>query len=627
VISLRALGPVELSVDGRAAPPELLWRKNLALLVYLARSPRHARTRDHLIGMFWGDKPESSARHSLREAIRVLRQAGDETAIEADADQVRLADGALTTDVETFERHALAGEWSAAAALAVGDFLEGFGLADAPAFEDWLSAERLGIRRRMVDALVQSAEAHQRTGDARTASDLARRALALDPLSDPAARAVMRALALLGERTAALAAYDAFAARLAQQVGAEPDSATQHLAGQIRRERVWREADAAPRGAESRRSPLVGRDDELARVLDLWTVCRGGRATVVLIEGDAGAGRTRLAEEIAARTRLDGAVSAEVRGAPADRAEPWSGVMGLAGGGLLSAGGIGAAPAEALATFAGRLEAWGDRFAAARKAEPRTPGAALSAVVGAAAAEQPVVLLLDDAHWLDGASLEAVHALARDLAALPVLIVLTAQRQPAREEIDQLRARLGRDTAGAALTLGPLGPDGLHALARWAMPAFDAVEVDRLARRIAADSAGLPLLAVELLHAVALGLDLSAAPRAWPEPARTLDQTLPGDLPDSVVAAIRIGFRRLSKDAQAALAAVAVLGEHVLPARLGAATALTAEALAAALDEAEWQRWLTADGRGYEFVARIARDVVARDMVTEGQRRRILDRA
>jgi predicted ATPase len=248
-------------------------------------------------------------------------------------------------------------------------------------------------------------------------------------------------------------------------------------------------------------------------------------------------------------------------------------------------------------------------------------------VVGAAAAEQPVVLLLDDAHWLDGASLDAVHSLARDLADLPVMIVLTALRQPPRDEIDLIRARLGRDAAGAAITLEPLGPAGLLALTQWAMPSFGAVEQDRLARRIAADSAGLPLLAVELLHAVALGLDLNSTPRAWPEPHRTLDQTLPGDLPDSVVAAIRIGFRRLSKDAQTALAAAAVLGDRAEPIRLAAATGLAPDALATALDEAEWQRWLTADGRGYAFVAGVARDVVARDMVTAGQRRRFLEQA
>ena len=70
MIVCRTLGPVDMSVNGAGAPPALLWRKNLALLVYLARSPKRARTREHLIGLLWADKPEEDARHSLNEIGR-----------------------------------------------------------------------------------------------------------------------------------------------------------------------------------------------------------------------------------------------------------------------------------------------------------------------------------------------------------------------------------------------------------------------------------------------------------------------------------------------------------------------------------------------------------------------------
>jgi len=65
MITLRTLGPVEVTVDGEPAPRELLWRKNLALLLYLARSPERRRSREHLVAVFWGDKPDASSRHSL----------------------------------------------------------------------------------------------------------------------------------------------------------------------------------------------------------------------------------------------------------------------------------------------------------------------------------------------------------------------------------------------------------------------------------------------------------------------------------------------------------------------------------------------------------------------------------
>jgi predicted ATPase len=171
--------------------------------------------------------------------------------------------------------------------------------------------------------------------------------------------------------------------------------------------------------------------------------------------------------------------------------------------------------------------------------------------------------------------------------------------------------------------LAPLDDAAIRELVGWAMPAYPEPDAERLVRRIAADSAGLPLLAIELLHAVALGLDVGAVAGTWPAPYKTLDQTLPSELPDTIVAAIRVGFRRLSADAQRVLVAAAVLGGRQPANVLGRAAGLSGVALDMALDELEWQRWLSADGRGYGFVARVARDVVDRDMVIEGQRQRI----
>jgi predicted ATPase len=193
-------------------------------------------------------------------------------------------------------------------------------------------------------------------------------------------------------------------------------------------------------------------------------------------------------------------------------------------------------------------------------------------------------------------------------------------------EIDQLRARIGRDLTGAAVSLGPLGIAELRELARRILPRFDEGEVDRVARRVAIDSAGIPLLAVELLRAVALGMDLAGISGAWPEPLKTLDQTLPGDLPTAVVSAIRVGFGRLSRGARTVLAAASVLEDRVPVDVLARATDVSQAELIEALDELEWHRWLVSEPRGYEFTARIVRQVVARDMLTPGQRRRVLER-
>ncbi|HEX6432745.1 MAG TPA: hypothetical protein VFZ87_00815, partial [Gemmatimonadales bacterium] len=103
--------------------------------------------------------------------------------------------------------------------------------------------------------------------------------------------------------------------------------------------------------------------------------------------------------------------------------------------------------------------------------------------------------------------------------------------------------------------------------------------------------------------------------------------TLPGELPDMVVAAIRMSFRRLSPAGRQVLSQAAVLGDRISPQLLSQVTGLPAEELMPILDELEWHRWLLSEPRGYSFLARVVRDVIARDMLTPGQRRRILEAA
>lgn len=630
MILCRTLGPVELVLDGGYAPAELLWRKHLALLVYLARSPRRGRTREHLLGLLWAEKPESDARHSLNEAVRVLRRSMGESAIDTSAGQVRLAPEAVRLDLEQLETLAARAEWAAAAEMVAGEFMEGFVVPGASEFEEWLAAEREIWRRRGVEVLVRSTECLLSSGHAREASEMAARAAALDRRSDRAIRALLRSLALAGERAAALERYEAFRQALANELGVQPEPETAELAELIRRERL-QPPPPDPGGSGDpeapARFPLVGREAELAHLLAGVAACRTERrASAIVLEADPGNGKTRLLEEILARLRLDAAAVAAVRAVEADRAEPWSGLRALVRGGLLQARGLSGAPPGALAAFAGDLPEWAERFPGAVGESPFPPGRALGELLRAALDEQPVFLAVDDAEWLDRDSLLALGAALRDLSDRPFGVLLTISPRAAPPELDELRARIGRDLAGAAVVLGPLGLEALRALARHILPRFAEVEIDRVVRRIGTDSAGVPVLAVELLRAVALGMDLNATAGAWPEPFKTLDQSLPADLPDAVVAAIRVGFRRLGRSAQQVLAAASVLDDRVTPELLARAVELPLDEVTSALDELEWHRWLLSEPRGYGFVARIVRQIIARDMLTPGQRRRILER-
>ena len=93
-----------------------------------------------------------------------------------------------------------------------------------------------------------------------------------------------------------------------------------------------------------------------------------------------------------------------------------------------------------------------------------------------------------------------------------------------------------------------------------------------------------------------------------------------------MVAAVRVGFGQLERKTRQVLAAASLLdGEvHARDARPG--TGSPERDVIRALDLLEWQRWLVSEPRGYDFAARIVREIIARDMLTPGQRHRILGR-
>lgn len=582
------------------------------------------------MGLLWGDRTEAAARHSLSEALRVIRRTAGDSSVDTTSGQVRLAPGFVEVDVDQLEELVAGENWEAASELIAGEFLEGFAVPEASQFEDWLASEREHWRRQGVEVLVRASEALAQTGRTQDASALAARSLALEPSSERALGAALRSMSLAGDRAGALELFDRFRARLAETLGTQPGHEIRALVERVRRERGVRPevTTAWPDGEPVVRAPLEGRDRELGRLLEgVARSARERRPTLLVLEGDSGVGKTRLLEEALTRLRLDGISITSARAVEADSTQPWSGVMAIARGGLLDAPGIGAASPESLASLAAVLSEWRDRFPGVPLGAEVPLSRALGESLRAAAEERPVVLAVDDVQWLDPDSASALGLILRDLSGSPLTVLLAVVPHPPRAELDELRSRIGRDLGGEAVRLRPLDRAALRRLAERMLPGYQPVAIDRVTRRVATDSAGMPLLAVELLRAVALGLDLGTTSEAWPEPLRTLDQTLPGELPDAVVAAIRIGFRRLSPSAQRVLAAASVLGDLVPAALLERAVSLGPDETAVALDELEWHRWLVAEPRGYSFVARIVRRVVEGDMLTEGQRRRVLTAA
>ena len=630
MIRLQTLGTLEVTMDGAEAPSELLWKKNVALLLYLARAPKRRCTREQLIGLLWPDKDDAAARQSVREAIRMVRHYVGDERLKTTGDVIQLQDNTVALDTDEFERLVKQRDWESTTPLINGRFLDGFKISDAAGFEDWLTIERSHWNARSLEALLNHADARLDAGDELGADAPLHKAREIDPLSQRALRAAMRRVAVANDRSGALRLFDEFQ-KEAQRESLALEPETKALVERLRNGRTWhlpKEALSPDRSVAWRRAPLLGRQRELATALGHWRTARtregGGHLSLLVLEAESGGGKTRFIEEVVTRVGLDGGVALAMRAVPADLEHPASAMLGLARGGLLDAPGVAGANPAALASLAAQMSEWAERFPQKNSAPSWSVDAAVTEVLRVTSAEQPLLVVFDDAQWIDAASYQSIEQMTRDLARAPILIVLAATPEPAPPKLAELRARLGRDLGGAAITLGKLTLEAIRELVQWALPTYTGDDADRLARRIAADSAGLPLLAVEICHAMAQGLDLEATSGLWPHPQRTLDSTFPGDLPDTIVAAIRVGFRCLSRAAQQALVATAVLGEPVSAKKIGVATSLAGDALHAALDELEWRRWLVAEARGYAFVARIVRDVVARDMVTEGERQRIL---
>src|SRR5439155_1603247 len=175
-LALHCLGPPSVRVDGREAPPDVLWRKHVALLTYLALSPDGTRSRSHLLGLLWPESPDDKARRSLNEAIRRLRSALGTERLLTRGDALQLNASELEVDIQHFETLRAEGQLRALELLR-GEFLEGFHVDDAPVFEDWMGAQRAQIREAATGLLVARAEeqlAVNRYGEARALARLDR---------------------------------------------------------------------------------------------------------------------------------------------------------------------------------------------------------------------------------------------------------------------------------------------------------------------------------------------------------------------------------------------------------------------------------------------------------------------
>jgi len=321
-LQLRLLGPTQVQLDGQ--PIAHCADTAQALLAYLAMHAGIPCRRTSLAGLLWSDYSQSSALTNLRQALRRLRTAiGDSDAsppyLLATRTTIALdPESDYSLDVDAFSEaldaarsHAhrsvetcptCAERLAEAVELYRGEFLDGFAL-DSALFEEWMVVERERLHGQALEAVGHLAAYHEARGAYEEAAHYARRVLALEPWREEAHRALMRALALGGQRAVALAQYDACRDVLREELGVEPSEETTQLYERIRDGQDLTGfgkpvRSAGPSNLPAQLTPFVGRECELAEIAARLAdpECR-----LLTLVGPGGSGKTRLALEAAAR--------------------------------------------------------------------------------------------------------------------------------------------------------------------------------------------------------------------------------------------------------------------------------------------------------------------------------------
>ena len=426
---LRSLGsPALFTVAGEQV--RFRTRKHLALLVRLALEPDKRFTRDYLADLLWPGAPPRHANHSLAQGLSVIKAKIARAAVLLQRATVGLAAGWVDVDAS----HLAAGDVSTD-----GPFLDGFEIADARPFEDWKDEYRARLTPQVRDCLVRQMDAARRIGDFPTVERHATRLQDLDPLAEEGIRGIMEARAWASDRSSALKAFARYEAQLAEELGAKPGPELVRMADLLRDGRRPAAGPHAagypPERADRRFEPetLIGREREFSVLYDAWLEARRKNPRIVIVTSDPGVGKTTLVNAFASTCQMDGAVVARAQAYDAERELPFA-VLGELVKQLAAQRAIGSADPEALSeltrissevlkAFPGvpKPVEWSPELMPLRLAD-----AFLKTLV-AAASDSPVMLVVDDIHAADNASIAILHTVARRLTDERVLMVLVGR--------------------------------------------------------------------------------------------------------------------------------------------------------------------------------------------------------
>ncbi len=511
---LRCLGPVSfVAPDG--LPRRFRTRKQMGLLLVLARRAGRPQGREQLVELLWGGDEPRAARHSLAQSISLINKAFGQDAIRfAGKDQVTLREGLVWLDADEFEQHAAAGRYEEARGLWRGNLMEGLWVQRAPAFEAWVDSERQRLKRLHRTVLHAAVEAERTAGNWSAMRATAESLLESDPLDEAAMLGYLEALTLAGDRTLALRRFAEFESRLKDELDAEPGVA---LKAWIKRQRKGEELPTPapsvfPRVAETQTlptaRPVYGREAEFKVLWDAWTAAQQSQGSFIILEGPAGIGKSALAGKLANQAHVMGGAVCFVRCWRTEKSVPFAPITALI------------RQLMRLPGFVALNEVWiGELSRLVPELRERYPNAPAPMAIDDSARhricdgtlhaascisdEEPLMMIVDDVHCADEASLALLHYFARQTPRLPVMLVCTSRTNVAETSLERAFFETARTLRVAKfLELRSLAYDQSAKIAREAL-AQRGLEAPEWALSLLYERAsGVPLQVIESVMAL-----------------------------------------------------------------------------------------------------------------------------
>ncbi len=623
-------GPLQVQWD-EASRPLPAGAAARALLAYLIFHHGRDAPRERLAGLFWGDRPDAAARRALSHALWQIRQSlgpgADRLPTEREWVRFQLQPQDYL-DVQAYERalrHARAGPdapdkslLEQAVALYQADLLEGY-------YDNWLLLERERLRESYLQALDDLILVCKQTEDYRRALFYAKQLVLADPLRESAHRELMRLYHLQKRDRAALQQYEHLRLMLERELGVEPARATTALYRQIASSLSTSKTPYLPHTQppsilEWGRLPFIGRREERGRIVTGVQNAARNYGGLFLIEGAPGIGKTRLAEEGVAEARWRGFLIGRSKGEIIAEPAPWR-MWRAALQPLLTS--------LRVQQLAALLESRWRRILAAtilpglqpQAAAPRLrPGEAaqlaqaLRHLIAALTAITPLLLLLEDVHWADEASLALLPHTASILPETRCLFILTARpgEAAARPAVQKALDGLARILPVQRLHLDSFTVEETATLVQQAL----VVEMDnraatQLAQRLQRQTGGNPLFLVETMKALReRGALVPCEEGGWAFP----HDDLPLPIPASASDLIRMQIAHLAPALRGALEALAVLGDDVDFALINQMSRWETSVLIASLHELVQRGFLKEEGASYRFSHDLIRDIVYQDI-------------